>query len=115
MAVTIFHNPRCTKSRQTLALLEQNGIQPELRLYLENPPSKEELKDILSLLEMDATDLLRSKEDLYKELVVKEGKPDNAKALAWMAQHPKLIERPIVIKGKKARIGRPPKKVLEIL
>ena len=115
MAVTIFHNPRCTKSRQTLALLEQKGIQPELRLYLENPPSQQELKDILSLLGMKATELLRTKEDLFKELVAKEGAPDDAKALAWMVQNPKLIERPIVIKGKKARIGRPPEKVLEIL
>jgi arsenate reductase len=115
MAVTIFHNPKCMKSRETLQLLEKKGIKPEVRLYLDEPPSKNELNEILSLLGMEATDLLRTKEDIYKTLVSKEGKPDNAKALAWMVKHPKLIERPIVLKGKKARIGRPPEKVLEIL
>lgn len=115
MAVTIFHNPKCTKSRETLQLLEKKGIKPEIRLYLDEPPSQKELKDVLELLGIEATALLRTKEDVYKTLVAKEGKPDNAKALAWMVKNPKLIERPIVIKGKKARLGRPPEKVLEIL
>lgn len=115
MAVTIFHNPKCTKSRETLDLLKKKGIQPEIRLYLEEPPTQKELKEILELLGMEATALLRTKEDIYKTLVTKEGKPNNAKALAWMVKHPKLIERPIVLKGKKARLGRPPEKVLEIL
>lgn len=115
MSVKIFHNPRCTKSRQTLELLEKKGIQPEIRLYLEEPPSQKELKVILGLLGMEAVQLLRTKEEEYKKLSAREGAPDNAKALAWMAKYPKLIERPIVIKGKKARIGRPPEKVLEIL
>src|SRR5262249_20697307 len=115
MAVTIIHNPKCTKSRETLELLKKNGIKPEVRLYLDHPLSQKELKEILELLKMEATALLRTKEDIYKPLVAKEGKPDNATALAWMVKHPKLIERPIVLKGNKARLGRPPEKVLEIL
>ena len=115
MSVKIYHNPRCTKSRQTLELLEKKGVKPNIRLYLEDPPNQKELAMILSQLGIEATQLLRTKEEIYKQLVSKEGKPNNQKALAWMAKNPKLIERPIVIKGKKARIGRPPEKVLEIL
>jgi arsenate reductase len=115
MTVEIFHNPRCSKSRQTLALLEKKGIRPQIRLYLENPPSKKELEAVLKKLKLEATDLLRTKEDLYQTLLAKEGKPNPQKALEWMVQHPKLIERPIVIKGSKAVIGRPPENVLKIL
>lgn len=115
MAVEIYHNPRCTKSRQTLALLEDQGIDPKIRLYLEKPPSKKELQEVLKKLGLEATALLRTKEAEYKDLVKKEGKPNNQQALDWMIKHPKLIERPIVIKGSKAKIGRPPEKVLEIL
>lgn len=115
MTIEIFHNPRCTKSRETLALLEKKGLHPKIRLYLEDPPSKKELADILKKLGLEATQLLRTKETEYKERVAREGKPDNSKALSWMIQNPKLIERPIVIRGAKARLGRPPEQVLEIL
>ena len=115
MSIEIYHNPRCTKSRQTLALLEKKGVDPKIRLYLEDPPSKKELTDLLKKLGLEATQLLRTKESEYKDLVSKEGKPNNQKAISWMIQNPKLIERPIVIKGTKARIGRPPEQVLEIL
>jgi len=115
MAVEIYHNPRCSKSRTTLKLLEEHGVAPDVRLYLEDPPTKKRLGEIVKMLGIDAAALLRTGEAEYKELVKKHGKPDAKTALDWMAKHPKLIERPIVIKGKKARIGRPPEQVLEIL
>jgi len=115
MAVEIYHNPRCTKSRQTLALLEKKGIEPKVRLYLDKPPSKKELSEVLKKLKIPATQLLRTKESRYKELVQSEGKPNEKQALDWMIKNPILIERPIVIKGAKARIGRPPENVLGIL
>lgn len=115
MSVEIYHNPRCTKSRQTLEILEKQGIHPKIRLYLENPPSKAELESVLKKLNLEPTALLRTKEKIYKELVAKEGKPSDAKALSWMVKNPILIERPIVIKGAKAKIGRPPEDVLSIL
>lgn len=115
MAVEIYHNPKCSKSRETLKLLEDRGIAPNVRLYLENPPSKAELEGIIKMLGIDATALLRTKEPEYRDLVAKHGKPDAKAALDWMVKTPKLIERPIVIKGKAARLGRPPEQVLEIL
>ena len=115
MAVEIYHNPKCSKSRQTLALLEKKGLPIQVRLYLEDPPKKSELQGILKKLGLQPLDLIRTGEDLYKELVSKKGKPDQKTALDWLISHPKLIERPIVIKGNKARIGRPPEQVLEIL
>ncbi len=115
MAIQIYHNPRCSKSRQTLDLLANKGLKPEVRLYLENPPSRAELTEVLKKLKLKPTQLLRTKEEIYRELVAKSGKPDDATALTWMTEHPKLIERPIVIKGAKARLGRPPEDVLEIL
>jgi arsenate reductase (glutaredoxin) len=115
MSITIFHNPRCSTSRRTLELLKKNGVSPVIRLYLDEPPAAKELKEVLGRLGMEAKDLLRTKEEIYKNLEGKEGKPDNTKALAWMIKYPILIERPIVIKGKKARLGRPPETVLEIL
>jgi arsenate reductase len=115
MSVEIYHNPQCSKSRQTLALLEGKGIRPKIRLYLEDSPGKAELEQVLKKLKIPATALLRTGEDIYKDLVAKQGKPDDKKALEWMIKNPKLIERPIVIKGSKAKIGRPPENVLEIL
>lgn len=115
MAVEMYHNPRCSMSRRTLELLQKQGIEPKLRLYLEQHPSQQEIKTLLSKLGITATDLLRTKEDVYKKLVSKHGKPSNQIAVQWMATYPILIERPIVIKGDRARLGRPPEKVLEIL
>ncbi|WP_199634688.1 arsenate reductase (glutaredoxin) [Serratia sp. PAMC26656] len=114
--VTIYHNPRCSKSRETLALLEQHGVTPEVVLYLETPPSADALKKLLKELGFSsARELMRKKEDLYKELKLADETLSETQLLAAMVEHPKLIERPIVVKGSKARIGRPPEQVLEIL
>ncbi len=115
MSLEIYHNPRCSKSRETLKLLEQRGLQPKVRLYLENPPSLQELEALLKKLGLNAQALARTQEPLYKELVKQHGAPHEAQLLTWMLEHPILIERPIVIHGKQARIGRPPEQVLEIL
>ncbi|WED75082.1 arsenate reductase (glutaredoxin) [Aeromonas allosaccharophila] len=110
----IYHNPRCSKSRETLALLEQHGIAPDVVLYLEQAPSEDEIRNLLSLLGFsDPRQLMRTKEDLYKELGLADVSGDAL--VSAMHQHPKLIERPIVIKSGQARIGRPPELVLEIL
>lgn len=114
MTVTIYHNPRCSKSRQTLALLQDKGIEPEIVEYLKTPPSAEEITGILQKLGIEARALMRTKEAAYKELGL--AKVEDEKALiAAMAENPVLIERPVVIKGSKAALGRPPEQVLEIL
>ena len=113
--VTIYHNPRCTKSRQTLQLLEDKGITPTVRKYLEDVPSATELKTVLSQLDMTARELLRVKEAEYKENGLDDLTLSEDQIIDVMTQVPKLIERPIVIKDGKARIGRPPENVLEIL
>ncbi len=113
--VTIYHNPRCSKSRQTLALLEENGVQPEVRKYLDDAPSTDELKLVLSQLGINARDLLRKKEAEFKENGLDNMDLSDDEIIAIMTRVPKLIERPIVIKGDAARIGRPPESVLEIL
>ncbi len=113
--VTIYHNPRCSKSRQTLALLEEKGIEPHIRKYLEDAPSADELKLILSQLGISARDLLRTKESEYKENGLDDLSLSDDKIIEIMTSVPKLIERPIVISHGQARIGRPPESVLEIL
>ena len=114
MSVVIYHNPRCSKSRQALALLEERGIEPQIIRYLDTPPSAEELKTILEKLGVDPRDMMRIKEAPYKELNLKEVDDDNA-LIDAMAGNPVLIERPIVVNGDKAAIGRPPEAVLDIL
>ena len=115
MAVQIYHNPRCSKSRQTLALLEERGVEPEIILYLEETPSKAALKDLVKKLGLSsAREMMRVKEAPYMELKLKDVDVDDALVDA-MAQNPILIERPIVVNGDKAAIGRPPEKVLDIL
>jgi arsenate reductase (glutaredoxin) len=115
MSVTIYHNPRCSKSRQTLALLEENGVTPDVVLYLETPPDSATIKEIIAKLGLDsARDLMRKGESAYKEQNLKDVM-EEATLIQAMADTPILIERPIVIKGPKARIGRPPESVLEIL
>lgn len=116
MPVTIYHNPRCSKSRQTLDLLTQKGIQPNVIKYLEDTPNIETLKTIYQQLGLTSVrDMMRTKEDTYKELnLANESLSDDALFTA-MQQNPKLIERPIVIANNKARLGRPPEQVLEIL
>lgn len=114
--VTIYHNPRCSKSRETLALLEQHGVEPQVVLYLDTPPSVAELKKLLQQLGFtSARELMRKKEDLYKELKLADEALSEEQLLQAMVANPKLMERPIVVKGDKARIGRPPEQVLEVL
>ena len=115
MTIKIYHNPRCSKSRQTLALLEEKGVEPQVIHYLETPPSAKELKDILEALDLGPRDLMRKKEAPYKDLGLgDEGKTDAALIKA-MVETPILIERPIVVNGKRAALGRPPESVLDIL
>lgn len=114
--VTIYHNPRCSKSRETLALIKEQGIEPTIIQYLETPPDAATLKTLLKELGFtSARQLMRHKEDLYKELNLADESLTEEQLIDAMINNPKLIERPIVVKGKKARIGRPPEQVLEIL
>lgn len=111
---TIWHNPRCSKSRQTLALIEEKEGTPTIRLYQDDSPSFEEIEAILAQLKIEPRALMRTGEAVYKELGLKD-EADNAKLIQAMVDHPKLIERPVVIKDGKAALGRPPESVLEIL
>lgn len=113
MSVIIWHNPRCSKSRQTLALLEEKDINPTIRLYLEDAPSTDEIKDVLLRLSISAHQLVRRGEDTYKACGLSKDTSDDALIVA-MAANPILIERPIVITNNMARIGRPPEGVLEL-
>ncbi len=113
--VTIYHNPRCSKSRQTLALIEEKGITPEIVLYLDNPPSEAELKQILGKLDISARELMRTNEDQYKSLNLADESLSESALVQAMHENPKLIERPIVVKGKNAVLGRPPENVDSIL
>ncbi len=115
MSVTIFHNPRCSKSRQTLSILEEQGITPEVVLYLETPPDANQLKAILGKLGINARDLLRKGEQEFKDNNLKDPSLTEEQLIKFMCEFPKLIERPIVVNGEKARIGRPPESVIEIL
>ena len=112
--VTIWHNPRCSKSRNAANLLEEQGIDLEVVKYLETPPGKDEIKAVLKMLGISARELMRTKKTIYKELGLKDIE-DEEKLIEAMAEHPKLIERPIVIKDGKAAIGRPIEKIVELL
>ena len=111
----IYHNPRCGKSRQTLALIEEAGIEPEVIEYLKTPPTAEELDAILKKLKIEPQELMRKGEAIYKELKLAERELSRDEAIAVMLEHPKLIERPIVVQGRKAVLGRPPENVKELL
>ncbi|OLQ89913.1 arsenate reductase (glutaredoxin) [Vibrio ponticus] len=114
MSVVIYHNPRCSKSRQTLTLLEEKGVQPEIIKYLDTPLSVAELKDLYALLALEEVRaMMRVKEDVYKELNLAQASDEQL--FTAMAENPKLIERPIVVANGKAKHGRPPEQVLEIL
>jgi len=113
--VTIYHNPRCSKSRQTLALLMERNIEPEIILYLETAPTTDELTELLSKLGISARELLRKGEDAYKENNLSDTSLNDATLIQAMHDFPKLIERPIVVANDKAALGRPPEQVLEIL
>jgi arsenate reductase len=115
MTTTIFHNPRCSKSRATLALLQENGIEPDIRLYLENPPDAAELAGILKKLGKSPRELMRKGEAEYREQSLGDETLDDGQLIAAMCATPKLIERPIVLANGKAAVGRPPESVLAIL
>ena len=113
--IIIYHNPRCSKSRQTLALLEQQGVTPDIIEYLKSPPTPNELITILKQLELTARQLLRKGEAVYKELNLADGSLTDEQLIQAMCDNPKLIERPIVIHNGKAKLGRPPEAILDIL
>lgn len=115
MPVRIFHNPRCSKSRATLELLRERGIEPEITLYLENPPSAGELSSILDLLDREPRELMRTGEAEYSEQGLDDPSLSREQLIAAMVATPRLIERPIVLANGKAAVGRPPESVLEIL
>ena len=115
MQVTIYHNPRCSKSRQTLALLEERGVQPRIVEYLKTPPSEGEIREILAMLGIGAADLLRTGEPEYGELGLGGTAVTEEERIRAMNSHPRLMQRPIVVCGRQARIGRPPEQVLEIV
>lgn len=113
---TIYHNPRCSKSRKTLELLRARNIEPEIVEYLKNPPTVDELKRLLERLDLsDPRSLMRQKEADYKEADLDDPALPHEQLLEAMVRYPRLIERPIVVHGEKAAIGRPPESVLEIL
>lgn len=113
MALILYHNPKCSKSRAALALLEERGLAPQIRLYLEEPLSTAELTNLLQQLGKQPQELIRSGEDLYKELNLANASAEQL--IAAMATNPKLIERPVLSTGTQARIGRPPEQILEII
>jgi arsenate reductase len=113
--VQIYHNPRCSKSRQTLALIEEKGLKPEIILYLENTPNADTLATLLKQLGINARQLLRKGEQDYKDNKLKNDDLSEQDLIAKMVEFPKLIERPIVVKGDKAVLGRPPENVLSLI
>jgi arsenate reductase len=115
MKVTIYHNPRCSKSRQTLQLLRDRGVEPEIVEYLASPPSAAEMKNILALLGMEPRDLMRRKEAPYAALGLADDSHSADDLIAAMLAEPILIERPIVVSGGAAVLGRPPENVLKLL
>ncbi|GKW15942.1 arsenate reductase [Pectobacterium carotovorum subsp. carotovorum] len=115
-AVTIYHNPRCSKSRETLALLQEHHITPNVVLYLDTPPDAATLAQLIKQLGFTgARELMRTKEEIYQQLGLSDAALTEAQLIQAMIDNPKLIERPIVVAQGQARIGRPPEQVLEIL
>lgn len=113
--LTLYHNPRCSKSRSALQLLEDRGVQPTVVRYLETPPNAEQLRDLLAKLDIPARQLLRTGEDEYRELNLANDGLSEAQLIDAMVAHPRLIERPILIVGDRAVIGRPPENILDLL
>ncbi len=112
--VTIWHNPRCSKSREAMSILEENGCEKEIIKYLDSKPNVDEIKTVLKMLNLSARELMRTKEDIYKDLKLVDEKSEE-KLIEAMSIHQKLIERPIIIKGDKAIIGRPTSRIAEFL
>lgn len=115
MGPTLYHNTRCSKSRGALVLLQARGIAPDVVYYLETPPSPAQLRELLRMLGIPARELLRKGEDAYRELGLDDASLSEDALIEAMAEHPKLIERPVFVNGGRAVIGRPPERVLEIL
>lgn len=115
MHVTIYHNPRCSKSRKTLDLLRQRNIEPEIIDYLNNPPTTTQLTAVLNKLGMGVADIIRTGEPEYRAAREELAAMPEDKLIEWLRQHPKVIQRPIVVADQQARVGRPPEAVLEIL
>jgi len=115
MSVTVYHNPRCSKSRATLELLQKRGLEPEIVKYLEAPPEASELRVLARKLDLQPKEFLRTAESVWKELGLDPDNIDETELLELMSEYPILIERPIVVCGDRARIGRPPGAVLEIV
>lgn len=113
--LTLYHNPRCSKSRAALELLQSRGLAPDVMLYLETPPDAAQLRDLLSKLGIGPRQLLRKGEEAYKELNLANADLNDEQLIAAMVAHPKLIERPVLVAGDKAVIGRPPENILELL
>ena len=111
----LYHNPRCSKSRGTLELLRERGIEPRVIAYLDTPPSTDELRGLLEMLDLAARDLLRTGEAEYAELGLADTGKSEDELIEAMASHPRLIERPIFVHGGRAVIGRPPERVLDLL
>jgi len=111
---TIYHNPRCSKSRNTLALLQERGLEPEIVLYLEDKPSALEIGELLSKLGIAAAQLVRRNEDDYKRAGLSKASSEE-ELIAAMAAYPKLIERPVVVRGQRAVLGRPPENIMDLL
>ncbi|WP_026309395.1 arsenate reductase (glutaredoxin) [Kangiella aquimarina] len=113
--INILHNPRCSKSRQTLALLQENGVEPNVIEYLKNPPSKTKLKQIVKLLGVSPRDIIRTKEAEYKDAGLDNPDLTKEQIIELMVANPKVIERPIVFSNDKAAVGRPPENVLSVI
>lgn len=110
---TIFHNPRCSKSREALSLLKDRGLHPTVRLYLESPPTETELRDIVRKLALPAKCLLRTKEDAFKQMTINQDSTEEV--IRAICDHPILLERPVVVTADRAVIARPPENLLHIL
>ena len=115
MSVRIYHNPRCSKSRQTLKLLRSRGLEPEVIEYLKTPPDDEELRDLARMLGCSPMDMVRRGEPEFRESGLQQAVPGDDDVIGAIRKYPKLLQRPIVVSGGRAAIGRPPEAVLEIL
>lgn len=113
MSITIYHNPRCSKSRQTLELIRENGIEPTVIEYLKTPLSTEGIQELLKKLDMDATDLVRRNEKVFDEMGLDGADADTL--ITALSTEPRLLQRPIVVAGERACLGRPPENVLALL
>jgi len=114
MKITLWHNPRCSTSRKALKMLEEAGADVVIRKYLDDTPSEKEIREVLAALDVRPIEMMRPKEGLFKELALTRD-ADGEMLIKVMAEHPRLIERPIAIRGGIARLGRPPERVLELI